>query len=331
MLTQKIQHEPAAKTINTNRVFGTIAALLTALIWALFFTGLKVGLSTNMQWYDIAFFRYVLPSILLTPILFWNWKRISQAPVIYLFGMSFGSGLPFLFLGVGGMQSSSITVASTVIPALAPIFLALLHSFDPKVPKLGLVPRLCMVSILVCVAVLVASNIETSLASPSLAVLLLLSAACCWAIFTFCFKKSGLAPLNAATWVLCSNAIVWFALLLVVDFPALELMSWTDIALQTLIQAIAVAIVACVLYAYAIRQIGPQIAAATGALAPVIASVLGFYFLAEHPSTTSVAAMLMVVISVIIFNLSPLHNSKRLITKRVVVKAVSRYTLPYKT
>lgn len=323
--------EAVANPLNANRILGIVAALLTAFIWALFFTGLKVGLNTNMLWYDIALFRYALPGILLVPVLFWNWNRISQAPLSHLLGMAFGSGLPFLYLGAGGIQFSSITVASTVIPALVPILLALLQSFDPKVPKLGTIHRLCMASILVCVAVLVASSSKTSSASLLLALVYLLGAASCWAIFTFSVKRSGLSPLNAATWVLCSNALVWFVLQLGLDSSAIQHLSWADIALQTLIQSLVVAIAACVLYGYAISQVGPQVAAATGALAPVIASLLAYYFLAEQLSATSITAMLLTVFSVITFNLSLLYNSKTMFTKRVVVKAHSRYNLPYKT
>jgi drug/metabolite transporter (DMT)-like permease len=75
---------------------------------------------------------------------------------------------------------------------------------------------------------------------------------------------------------------------------------WRDIAIMILLQGVIIAILAMVLFSYAIKQLGAQQTAAFGALTPVLALLGGVFFLGESISIVKIIGVGVVAVGVLL-------------------------------
>lgn len=286
-------------------ISGYLAMAATLLLWSGFFLSLRSGAHSELLTADIAFTRFVIPCLILLPIVIKSRKTIAAVPKRYLLGMFIGSGLPYLFVAGTGMSFAPVADGSALIPGTLPLFvsgIAILLFKQPlsshRIFGLGLV--------IVGIGTFLSHSITNS--SPQLLQghLLFLTGSAMWAVFTICARVSDLNPLVASGLVslmsLCSLLFLTLTGVLNSHLLTTELSSWPlqELLGHTLLQGVGAGLIAAFTYLHAISVLGAERTAAFGAATPAIATLLAMPIFAEQPSNTVWLALTLISLGSVI-------------------------------
>jgi drug/metabolite transporter (DMT)-like permease len=131
--------------------------------------------------------------------------------------------------------------------------------------------------------------------------LLIFMASSLWAAHTVASRILALNPLATTAIVSVLNALLVLPMLLVESVRAhLFQASWHSVMIQIVFQGILAAIVALILYAYAIRRIGANNTAVFTPLAPVLTALIGYLLLGDVIDLATGIGLACVVLGVII-------------------------------
>ncbi|BEU01892.1 membrane protein [Agarivorans sp. OAG1] len=280
---------------------GFIAAITTIVIWSTYFLSLRSSALSPLSVLEISLFRYVIPAILLCPLLIKRWSKITGVAWPYLLGMIAGAGLPFFLCSAVAMSYTPVAQGSTLVPGVAPLFVTAIAVLVFKQPferykKMGLT------AIFVGVLLLLANSFSQSSNQQLLGQAMFLCASLLWAIFTLSARQSGLSPLETAAVITVPNALIliiytWLTLNHnwgAGHVPIAELLS------HMLIQGIIVGLLASCCYSFAISRLGAELSSALGSLTPVLASLLAFWLFAENLDPLTIFGIISTVIGVVI-------------------------------
>lgn len=270
-------------------VSGYLAMIATLLLWSGFFLSLRGGANSDLLTADIALTRFVIPCVLLFPMVYKARYTILAVPKRYLLGLFVGSGLPYLLIAGAGMRFAPVADGSALIPGTLPLFvtgIAVVLFKQPlsrhRVIGLGL--------IVIGIGLFLSQSLGAS--SPTLlhGHILFLAGSMMWATFTICARVSNLNPLVASGLVsVCSTVM----LLILIVTGALESYLYsqpysywpvTELFSHTLLQGIGAGLVAAFTYLHAISVLGAERTAAFGAATPAIATLLAIMVFSEQPS-----------------------------------------------
>jgi drug/metabolite transporter (DMT)-like permease len=136
------------------------------------------------------------------------------------------------------------------------------------------------------VVAIVGLQVTTSMPTDMLGHVLVLISALFWAVYTVALRRSGLSAFEATALISIWSAI---ALLPFGTMPLVEALQQRtgDITLQALVQGVLSGIVATILFANAILQLGASRAAAFAALLPALVAVLAIPVLGEIPDVVA--------------------------------------------
>ncbi|RTZ17560.1 DMT family transporter [Vibrio aquaticus] len=273
--------------------------IATLLLWSGFFLSLRGGAHSDLMTADIALTRFIIPCLLLCPLVYKARHSILAVPKRYLLGLFVGSGLPYLLVAGAGMRLAPVADGSALIPGTLPLFvtgIAVILFKQPlsrhRVIGLGLV------------VTGIGLFLSQSLGAASLTLLhghmLFLTGSMMWATFTICARVSNLNPLVASGLVsLCST----FMLILLIVSGALDSYlysqpydKWplTELISHTLLQGVGAGLVAAFTYLHAISVLGAERTAAFGAATPAIATLLAMSAFSEQPSAVVWCALLII-------------------------------------
>lgn len=286
-------------------ISGYLAMAATLLLWSGFFLSLRSGAHSELLTSDIAFTRFVIPCLVLLPIVIKSRKTIAAVPKRYLFGMFIGSGLPYLFVAGTGMSFAPVADGSALIPGTLPLFvsgIAILLFKQPlsshRIFGLGLV------------IVGIGTFLSHSITNPSPQLLqghlLFLAGSAMWAVFTICARVSDLNPLVASGLVslmsLCSLLLLTLTGVLDSHLLTIKLSSWPlqELLGHTLLQGVGAGLIAAFTYLHAISVLGAERTAAFGAATPAIATLLAMPIFAEQPSNTVWLALTLISLGSVI-------------------------------
>ena len=281
---------------------GFVCLIVTILIWAFYFVALRTGAQSQLTSYDMALLRFMLPALLLLPVLVKARCKIMAVKKRYLLGIAAGAGLPFYLLSVIASSEVQAVVGSLLIPGVAPVFVTMIAvlCYSQRLHKsriIGLSVVLAGVAVLLQSEL--SSNTEQLIGGP----LLYLLAAACWAVYTISVKVSGLSGIEVATVLNVTAAVV---LLLGLPTPIftsnLASVPLEHIAGQLLIMGIFCGLISVITYGHAIQSLGAELSACWGAITPVLVSVLAFFLLSEQLDINTVFAMLAIFIGVVYAN-----------------------------
>jgi drug/metabolite transporter (DMT)-like permease len=130
--------------------------------------------------------------------------------------------------------------------------------------------------------------------------LLFLLGACLWAIYTICFKQSGLRPIKGLVVGLFWGTFFLIPILFMTGEVSFSNVSIQEIVWVCLLQGVLIGVLAMILYSIAIRCLGAAQTAAFGALTPILALFGGIFFLGEMITTGSVMGIFLVAVGVIL-------------------------------
>lgn len=264
-------------------VIGVLAALASALIGAGWQIATRWGATTSLHPLDLALMRYVAPGLILLPILFRHGlaPRGVSAPTMIV--MIASGGLPFGLLAMMGAQFAPVAHMAALLPGSMPLFVALLAwiAFKEKLTTLRAV-GLCVV--IAGIALIAAPAFSASHSGQWLGDLLFLLASLFWAFFTIAFRKSGLGAWHGAAIVSFWSALAvaplwWFA-----GANRLGAAPAYDIALQFMMQGVVAGVLGLATFTIAVKFLGAQRAALSGALVQIFSVVGGALLLREQPT-----------------------------------------------
>ncbi len=269
--------------VSTNRqlLAGWLYALLTVLIWSSYFLSLRTGALAGLSKTELLLMRFTLPALFLLPIFVRAIPTFRQTPLLYLLGISVGSGIGFFLLSAYGMANASVIQGSTLIPGSAPLFVTFIAAtvFRQRIHKSR---RWGLCFIFLGVITLVGHAVSALNLDLLLGQFMLISSALLWAIFTVSVRQAQLRPLQVAALVTVPNGLLIALWCLVnggvVLTPNLPMSFYVS---QLVVQGLFVGVFSGMFYAMAIKRLGAETTSAIGSMTPVFASALAFLILQE--------------------------------------------------
>lgn len=276
-------------------ISGYLAMLTTLMLWAGFFLSLRAGAHSDLTLADIALTRFLLPSVLLLPLIIRARRQILAVPKRYLFGLFIGSGLPYFVVAGNGMQLAPVSDGSTLIPGTLPLFVSTFAVIFFAQPLSS--HRLFGLISIVCGTAIFIMHSYTNQSSLLYGHLLFLLGSAMWASFTICARVANLKPLVTAGLVSCLSSVSLLALIasgtLDSHLLSTDLSMWKvkELAIHLLLQGFGAGLIAAITYLHAISTLGAERTAAFGAATPAVATLMAIPALGELPSTTTMIAM----------------------------------------
>ena len=262
---------------------GLLAWLITVTVGASWQLATRYGVTTTLTPIDLALLRYVIPALVLFPVLLRHGFGAKIGSVWLLMLIVIGGGLPFGLIGMVGAQFAPASHMGALLPGSMPVFVAILSAaiLGERFARGRIVGLVAIVFGVVCV---VGTALVGTIgdATVLLGDALFIAAGVFWAIYTVAYRKSGLDPWHGAALICFWSSILVIPIWLMSPGAALLDAPWPDIALQVVAQGILAGLIGLAAYGAAIRHLGASVAAVSGAVVPAL-TALGGYFLLSEP------------------------------------------------
>jgi len=277
---------------------GYLSIIVTLLIWASFFLSLKGGANSDLTPADIALTRFLIPALVLLPLMWKARSTIAAVPNRYLVGMFVGCGLPYLLVAGTAMQFVPVSHGSALVPGTLPLFvtgIAVLFFKQPlsrhRVVGLGLV--------LLGILLFLGNSLSSFNFEYTKGHLLFLCGSLMWATFTISARVANLNALVSAGFIsFCSTLLLLILILILTGTLPSHLMStpiaqWpvTELAVHSAVQGVGAGLIAAFTYLYAVNTLGAERSAAFGSATPAVATLLAIPLFNEIPDTMTWLAL----------------------------------------
>ena len=280
--------------------FGVLAALATVTIWAAFLIGTRFAVNGNLTVDEVLVLRLVPAFLIMLPLMVKLGIIIRGQSIVGLFMIALGATAVFPYLISTGVYyapaSDAGALAAGMLPFWTALFAFIITGEKPtKIRFLGL-------AIILLGAILVGSYsiLSSSGQNTWKGHFLFLAGSGMWSIYTVYFRKSGIDPLTGLVFGLFWGTAVVTPLLVLFGDVSFVKASTFDIFSMIILQGLLIAILAMLLYNFAIRQLGPAQTAAFGALTPILALIGGFFFLGETITLIKSLGILVVALGVVL-------------------------------
>ena len=262
-------------------LFGVIAALATVTIWAAFLIGTRFAVSGNLTVDEVLILRLVPAFVIMLPLMFKLGVIVRGKSFLSLLMIALGASAVFPYLISSGVYYAPASDAGALAPGMLPFWTALFAFIitgekPSRIRFFGLVIILLGAFLVGSYAIFSSSGQNTWKGH-----LLFLAGSGMWSIYSVYFRQSGIDPLTGLVFGLFWGSALIIPLLVLFGNVTFERASIFDIFSMIILQGLLIAIVAMLLYNFAIRQLGPSQTAAFGALTPILALIGSFIFLGE--------------------------------------------------
>ena len=280
--------------------FGVLAALATVTIWAAFLIGTRFAVSGNLTVDEVLLLRLVPAFLIMLPLMFKLGVIIKGQSIFSLLMIALGATAVFPYLISTGVYYAPASDAGALAPGMLPFWTALFAFFitgekPSKTRALGLIIILLGAFLVGSYSILSSHGQDTWKGH-----FLFLAGSGMWSIYSVCFRQSGIDPLTGLVFGLFWGTAVVIPLLLLLGDISFEKATALDILSMIVLQGLLIAILAMLLYNFAIRQLGPAQTAAFGALTPILALMGGFVFLGESITLLKSVGIFIVAVGVIL-------------------------------
>lgn len=275
---------------------GYLSIVITLLIWASFFLSLKGGANSALTPADIALTRFLIPALVLFPLVWKARNAIYSVPKRYLAGMFAGSGLPYLLVTGTAMHFVPVSHGSALVPGTLPLFvtgIAVLFFKQPlsrhRIAGLSLV--------LLGILLFLGSSLSDFNFEYTKGHLLFLCASLMWATFTISARVANLNALVSAGFISLSSTLLLLFLILTGTLPShlmvTPIAQWpiAELSIHSAVQGVGAGLIAAFTYLYAVNTLGAERSAAFGSATPAIATLLAIPLFNEIPDTVTWIAL----------------------------------------
>ena len=268
-------------------------------VWAAWLPATRIAIADGLGPLDIALLRLAVPAALLAPV-WWRTGLLPEGlPRPALLAM-LGWGAPFVLLLTTGLRNASVAHTAALVPCTMPVVAALgarivLGERIGRGRRAG-IALIAMAAFLILAGVVAGDG---RLDAATAAVLLCASAG--WAAYTVAFRRSGLAPAQAAALVFAWSTLLLLPAALVADSGLWRLPA-PSLAFHVVAQGLLSGFAATVAYGMAIERLGVARAASFSVLVPVLATGLAWLWLSETPSALDAVALALGTLGVAMVN-----------------------------
>ncbi|MFK0048700.1 EamA family transporter [Streptomyces sp. NPDC090741] len=300
---------PAARAAGLPRLSpqakGTLALVVTVLIWAAFALSARALSSSSLLPADAALLRFGVPLLVLAPALWRRRRRIAAVRPATALKIACGAGVPFFLAAMYGGSLTSAAFVGSIVPGMVPLFVsALMVAGGRGAPRGTQAAGLGLIAVGVVALVwryVVPLNTQV-LAGAGI----LLVASGLWALYTVGLKEVDLDPVGSIG-LLCLPSFAVMALLVLTGVLPTGLASaaGSDIALFLVVQGLGVGLCAGLLYAFAIRSLGAERSSTVGSLSPVAVVLLAIPLLGESPTAAVLVGVPLITAGVALANRRP--------------------------
>lgn len=281
---------------------GMLALLLTVTIWAAFALSARALSSSTLLPADAALLRFGVPLVVLAPALWRRRRRLAAVRPGPAAKIICGAGVPFFLAAMYGGSLTSAAFVGAIVPGMVPLFVSALMVAGGKSA-----PRGTQAAGLALIVAGVVALVWRYTASLDAGVLLgtgtLLVASGLWALYTVGLREVDLDPVGSIG-LLCLPSFAVIALLSLTGVlpTGLARAEGADIALFLVVQGLGVGLCAGLLYAFAIRRLGPERSSVVGSLSPVAVVLLAVPLLHESPTLPVVVGVPLITLGVALAN-----------------------------
>jgi drug/metabolite transporter (DMT)-like permease len=284
----------------SQRSIGSLAAVITVLIWSSFIVVARASASHVLLPLDIAFARILGASSVLLPWTWWLMREARQRgeKVGSLWGLSplplritvqaglFG-GLLYAVLAYIGFFYAPAGHASVLLPGSLPLWTTLLMWLFLR-EQIGMNRAIGLIMI-VCGDILVGGmSLLQAFEGGNVWIgdLLFMVAALCWSVYSVTVRRYSLDPVQA-TMAITAFALVSFvpayALLVYLNvLPShLAQAEWSEIVFQAAFQGVGAVVISGITFTQMIRTFGPVKSTMITALVPGLSALGAVVFLGE--------------------------------------------------
>lgn len=290
--------------ITQTTLIGWAALAVTVLIWAGFSLTIRAISASALTAADVALIRFLVPAVLLLPVLPSRWAALRAAPRSAAALIALGAGLPFFLLSAAGGTLTSAAHVSALIAGTTPLAVALVGAvlFGHQVAA----HRWPGLAVIAGGVALLAAGLPLSGGALFGGTLLLLTASLLWGGYTLGLQRARLDPLAVAALITYPALLCLAPLMAAGVLPShLSQVSFASTLPFIVVQGLGVGVVSSLTYPLAIRRLGALRCAAVGALAPVLATGLAVPLLGEQPSARAALGVVIVTLGVVLFNFLP--------------------------
>ncbi|WP_308367673.1 DMT family transporter [Streptomyces sp. ISL-36] len=290
------------------RTAGMAALVLTVIIWAAFALSARALGSSTLLPADAALLRFGVPLLVLAPALWRRRRRLIAVRPGTAAKIVCGAGVPFFLAAMYGGSLTSAAFVGAIVPGMVPLFVsALLVASGRGAPRGTQTAGLVLI-----VAGVVALVWRHTAALDQDALLgsgVLLVASGLWALYTVGLREVDLDPIGSIG-LLCLPSFAVIALLALAGVlpTGLARAAGGDILLFLVVQGLGVGLCAGLLYAFAIRRLGPERSATVGSLSPVVVVLLAVPLLNESPTLSVLVGVPLITSGVVLANRRPRHK-----------------------
>ncbi|WP_106977304.1 DMT family transporter [Streptomyces sp. NRRL S-244] len=284
---------------------GTLALVVTVLIWAAFALSARALSSSSLLPADAALLRFGVPLLVLAPALWRRRRRIAAVRPAAALKIACGAGVPFFLAAMYGGSLTSAAFVGSIVPGMVPLFVsALMVAGGRGAPRGTQAAGLGLIAVGVVALVwryVVPLNTQV-LAGAGI----LLVASGLWALYTVGLKEVDLDPVGSIG-LLCLPSFAVMALLVLTGVLPTGIASaaGSDIALFLVVQGLGVGLCAGLLYAFAIRSLGAERSSTVGSLSPVAVVLLAIPLLGESPTAAVLVGVPLITAGVALANRRP--------------------------
>jgi len=279
---------------------GVLAAVATVAIWAAFLVGTRFAVSGNLTVDEVLVLRLVPAFLIMLPLMLKLGVIIRGQSMFGLFMIALGATAVFPYLISTGVYYAPASDAGALAAGMLPFWTALFAftitgEKPTKIRFLGLIIILLGAFLVGFYSILSSSGQNTWKGH-----FLFLAGSGMWSIYTVYFRQSGIDALTGLVFGLFWGTAVIVPLLVLFGDVSFVKASTYDIFSMIILQGLLIAILAMLLYNFAIRQLGPAQTAAFGALTPILALSGGFFFLGETITIIKSLGIFTVAIGVVL-------------------------------
>lgn len=300
-MSAKILRVENISNSTNQKLIGVAFACISVLIWSIYFLSLRIGVLSSLSLENLALFRYAIPGILLLPIFIKSLKDYKKVPIIYLWGITVGSGLAFFLLSAYAMELTPVVYGSTLVPGTAPLFVSLIAVIIYK-QKLSNIRKFGLIIIALGIVVMLAQSKSGNILNTDLLLGqgIFIFCALLWAFFILSIRQAGLSPIKIAALAAFPNAVIIIIWMIFTQeqfaYVGLEI---EEIITQMLVQGVLVGIISGMCFAAAISRIGAETSSAIGASTPAVATFIASITLNEQMNFTLLLAMFLIMVGVL--------------------------------
>ena len=289
------------------RLMGAGALAATVVLWSSFALSAKGIGASSLAPIDVALIRFLTPAVLLIPwiprtVRALRRERPGILPLLLI------GGLPHFLLFAFGAHLTTAGLTGLLVPGTVPLFVTVIAFavWRSRVPGRQL---LALGSIVAGVA---ASAFQATPTTTVAGIGVLLAGGLAWAVFTIGLRRTQLDPIGVVVLICTPSALAAAGLALSGLLPS-HLADGTaklpDILLFTALQGVGTGLLSTLCYAYAVRALGSNISAATGAASPVLTAVVAVPLFGELITPALAVALALIIIGVITFNALPAYGA----------------------